>query len=214
MAREICDAEEQVTQLVFDSVPIGCPHGVAQLLQLLGDLVEHPAGIRPVESASRGTALKLHGPREGRQRDGDAVHHAASAFGPFGRLHLLPLPRLLRRVHFVCVAEYVRVAPNHLAGNRVDDVLEAELTGFASHLRVEHDLEEQIAELVHEVGEILPLDRVRDLVGLLDRVRGDGAKRLHAIPRAAALGIAQAGHDADQVFDPAHEQVRKRDCRT
>ena len=47
--------------------------------------------------------------------------------------------------------------------------------------------------------------RVGDLVGLLDRVRSDRAKRLDAIPRTTAFGIAQPCHDADELFDGVHE---------
>ena len=42
------------------------------------------------------------------------------------------------------------------------------------HARVIDDLQQEIAELVLEVGEIAALDGVGDLVGFLDRVGRDG----------------------------------------
>ncbi len=45
-------------------------------------------------------------------------------------------------------------------------------------------LEEQVAELVDQLGGIAGVGRVRDLVGLFDRVRDDRPRRLLAIPGA------------------------------
>ena len=132
---------------------IACTNRVPQLSQLFGDLVEYLIGIRPVESTPRGSTLKFHGTGQGRQRNGDVVQQAAlaSAPGPLSRLHLLPLLRLLLRISFLHVAENVRVTSNHLARDCVDDFLETELARFAGDLRVEHDLEEQVAELVPKI---------------------------------------------------------------
>ena len=50
----------------------------------------------------------------------------------------------------------------------------------------EVDLEEQVAELVEQLLGIARAGGVGDLVGLLDRVRHDRARRLLAIPGAVA----------------------------
>ena len=50
---------------------------------------------------------------------------------------------------------------------------------------------------------VLALDRVGDLVGLLDRVGRDGGEGLLDVPGAAALGIAQPAHHREQPVDPA-----------
>ncbi len=47
------------------------------------------------------------------------------------------------------------------------------------------DLQQQIAELVAQIREIAALDRIGDLVGLLDRVGGDGRVGLLEVPGAA-----------------------------
>ena len=56
---------------------------------------------------------------------------------------------------------------------RVDDVVQREMAGFLGHLRVEHDLELQIAELVGERVHVVARDGVGDLIGFLDRVGRD-----------------------------------------
>jgi len=67
--------------------------------------------------------------------------------------------------------------------------------------RADGDLQQQIAELVAECRVIATIDGVGDFVGFLDRVRRDRVEILLAIPRAAAVGVAQRGHDAQQVVD-------------
>ena len=57
---------------------------------------------------------------------------------------------------------------------------------------MEHDLEQQVAEFVAQPRRLAALDRVGDLVGLLDRVRRDAGEILREVPRAAALRVAQA----------------------
>ena len=69
------------------------------------------------------------------------------------------------------------------------------------HARVIDDLQQEIAELVLELREIAALDRIRDLVGFLDRVGRDRAEVLLEVPRAAGARRAQRGHDLDQAGD-------------
>ena len=47
----------------------------------------------------------------------------------------------------------------------------------------------------------IPLDRIHNLVGLLQGVGRDATEVLFLVPRAAALGIAQARHDVEQGLD-------------
>jgi hypothetical protein len=89
------------------------------------------------------------------------------------------------------VAEDVRVAALQLVANALEHVVEREMAGFLGHLRVEHDLELEIAELVGERVHVVAGDRVGDLIGFLDRVGRDRREGLHAVPFAAADRIAQ-----------------------
>jgi len=64
--------------------------------------------------------------------------------------------------------------------------LEVALAPLREQQREEVDLEKEVAELVEELGVIALLSRVRDLVGLLDRVGNDRADRLLAVPGTIA----------------------------
>ncbi len=58
-------------------------------------------------------------------------------------------------------------------------------------------------EFVAQVVHIMTLDRVCDFVGLFDRVRPDRIERLHHVPGAACLRIAERGHDVEQALNVA-----------
>ncbi len=75
------------------------------------------------------------------------------------------------------------------------------MTGFFSHARVEHDLEQQIAKFSAQFVHVVAIDRVGDLIGFFDRVRRDRAEILREIPIAAVRRVAQAGHDPEEAVD-------------
>ena len=85
--------------------------------------------------------------------------------------------------------------PQHLVADGPRDVGERKLAGLLRHARVKHDLEQQVAELVLEVRQVVALDGVGDFVSLLDRVWRDRRERLLEVPGATALPMAQRGHD-------------------
>src|SRR5439155_26801913 len=75
--------------------------------------------------------------------------------------------------------------PNDLRANRLLDVGEVEHAGLGGQLGVEDDLEEEVAELAGE-GRARPgLERVVDLVCLLEEMATERGVRLLAVPRAA-----------------------------
>ena len=92
------------------------------------------------------------------------------------------------------VPEHVRVPARHFRAEALDDVLHREFTRLCTQLTVEHDLEQQVAELLHEVVARAFIDRFQHLVGLLDEVGLQGGPRLLAIPRATPLA-SEAGHE-------------------
>ena len=95
------------------------------------------------------------------------------------------------------------MAADQLFGDRLDHVAEIERALLLRHAGVEHDLEQQVAQLVAQVGEIAAGDGVGDLVGFLERVGRDGREILLQVPRAAGAGRAQRRHDLDQPADVA-----------
>lgn len=118
--------------------------------------------------------------------------------GTLGTLDRFPV-----RVHVVGAVdlhlrEHVRVAALHLVADRTGHVGKAERTLLTGHLRMEHNLQQQIAQLVLQVDQITAVDRVGYFVGFLDGVRRDAGKILLQVPGAAALRVAQPRHDAQQ----------------
>ena len=101
------------------------------------------------------------------------------------------------------VAEDVRVAADDLGGDRGLDVGQVEDAGLGGQLGVEDDLEQQVAELAGELGRGAGLERVVDLVGLLEQVLAERLVGLLAVPRAA-VRLAQP------VRDPGHGPRRSR----
>src|ERR1700761_7259086 len=110
---------------------------------------------------------------------------------------------MLRRDHAVFVGKHVGMTPDHLLRDRLDHVAEGEYALFLGHAGVEHDLQQEVAEFVAEIAEIIARDRVGDLIGLLDGVGRDARKILLEVPRAAGAGGAQLRHDVEQGLDIA-----------
>ena len=187
-----------------------------QLGHLLEHLVEHRGRLRPVEAHTRGPLLQLLGAQQGREGQRHTVQHAGRA--PFrqrpgvalGRLLRLPGPGLPRGraadIGFFA-SEDVGMAANHLLGDAARDRVEVEAAVFARHLRVEDDLEQQVAELVAERRPVVLTDRLGHLVGFLDGVRRNRLEALFEVPRAAARRIAQPGHHVEQLIDAGGQRA-------
>ena len=206
-ARDVDQHEQQVTELLG---ALGVVRGPAQLVGLLGDLVEHAVDRRPVVAEVGGPLLHLLAGGEGRHRRADPVERAldrgrrraASAVTGSGRvrrggcplvgLDPLPLAVDVRGGPRDRVAEHVRMAPDDLRGDRGLDVGQVEDAGLGRKLGVEDDLQPQVAELAGQLGRGTGLERVVDLVGLLEEVLAQRRVGLLAVPRAA-VGLRAAG---------------------
>jgi hypothetical protein len=68
-----------------------------------------------------------------------------------------------------------------------------------------HDLQQQVAELLAQRTQIVALDRVGNLVRLLDGVRGDRREGLLHVPGAAALRVTESRHYFEQILDRFHK---------
>ncbi len=84
------------------------------------------------------------------------------------------------------------------------------MAGFLGHPGVEHDLELQIAELVDQRVHVAAMDCVGDLIGFFDRVGRDRFERLHAVPFAAGVAVAQPLHDIVEAIQ-AHLALPRRE---
>ena len=206
--------EQQVADLVLQALPVVAGPGAgelgAHLLDLLVQLGDHRFMPGPVETGARRARLQLQRALPLRQPARDAGQRRVvllTGGGTFGTLDLFPVGGLLARIGEAGVGEHVRMPAHHLVGDRGDNVVEAEGALLGGHLRVEDDLQQQVAQFILQPVQVVAVDRVGDLVGLFDGVRGDCREILLQVPGAAVLRIAQAGHDRKQAVDGSCDVV-------
>src|SRR5207248_10600298 len=84
--------------------------------------------------------------------------------------HLLPLtdtaPTAIHTLSLhdaLPISEHVRVTPDQLGDDPLGHVVHVPIAGVGSHLRVEHDLQQEIAELLPQPVQVVSVDRVEDL---------------------------------------------------
>ena len=185
--------------------------GLLQLVRLLPHLRERPGRIEPVEPGRGGAALHLPRLQERRKRLGDVVEDPLAPF--LLALQLLPaaLDRAGRRQ--LGVAEDVRVPPHELGVDPSRDPGEVAGAALLEQEREEDRLEEEVSELVDELGVVAGHGRVGYLVRLLDRVRDDRPLRLRAVPGAVApqpLGeLLEIDERPLEPVPAAHEAIRR-----
>ncbi len=100
------------------------------------------------------------------------------------RLDPLPVHEHLVGARHLHVAEHVRVTPDQLLDDPLGDVVDVPCTVVGRELRVERDLEQDVAELLAQPLTVVGVDRVEDLVRLLQQVAGEGGVGLLPVPRA------------------------------
>ena len=113
---------------------------------------------------------------------------------PLAGLDPLPLAVHVRGGTRLGLAEHVGMAPDDLGRDRRPDVGHVEHALLGGELRVEDDLEEEIPELTGELRRGTALERVVDLVRLLEQVVAQRLVRLLPVPRTA-VGLPEAGGD-------------------
>ena len=101
------------------------------------------------------------------------------------------------------VPEHVRMAADQLLGDGLDHVAEIEGALLLRHAGVKHHLQQEIAQFVAQIVEIVTDDGVGDLVGFLERVGRDGREILLQVPRTTGAGRAQRRHDLEEPGDIA-----------
>ena len=90
------------------------------------------------------------------------------------------------------------MAPHQLFGDGLHDVAEVESVLLLRHAGMEDDLQQQIAELVAQIGEVVARDGVGHLIGLFERVRRNGREVLLEVPWTAGTRRPQRRHDLQE----------------
>ncbi len=211
MARDIRNGEEEIAELLACALRharirgfVRRLYGRLELVELFFRLVENGRHASPIEPNLGRTLLKLHRARQRGERKRYVAEAGAGVnAAPFGLLRILdPSPHVGgEELLALRVAEDVRMPPQHLPRDAVYDVGEVEPAFFRGHLRVIHDLEQEVSELFLQRLAIVARDRVGDLVSLFDRVRSDRGVALRDVPRAARILVAQPRHHREQVIE-------------
>ena len=212
---KIGDHEQEVANLSLDPLSVASVDLRLDFRQFLAHLHDHGLGVIPVEADFPSLGLKLdrlfqrsHAPwhrgqeapafvrRPGGSSLGGALRLLLRLNPPPGRLHLVGRP-------VAPLAKDMGMAADHLDADRLHHVREGEGALLLGHAGVEDHLQQQVAQLLPQIGKIAPLDRVGDFIGFLDGVGRDRAEILRQIPRAARAGRPERGHDLDQAGDVA-----------
>ena len=104
-------------------------------------------------------------------------------------------------------AEDVGMPPHHLLVHLAGDRVEIEMTGFGGHLRMEDDVEQEVAQLLAEIGEVVAIDGLEEFAHLLDETVAEAAMGLDPVPRTA-VGSAQSGGGGEKQVDAGHADHR------
>src|SRR5262249_43333216 len=152
--------------------------------ELLAGLRQRPGDVGPVVPDGGGAALHLAGMEKRRERAWNVVEDALAAL--LLRLDRLPaLSNTLSRAR-IGVAEDVRMTADEFLVDVSGHRLEVAVALLLEQQGEEVHLEQQVAELVKQLGARPVEGGVGHLIGLLDRVRDDRARRLLAVPGAIA----------------------------
>ena len=88
------------------------------------------------------------------------------------------------------------MAADHFGDHGFDHVIKCEASFLGCHLCMIDGLQQQIAQLVAEVGLVAALDRIGHLIGFLDCVGRYGREILLQVPGAARDWSPQRLHDS------------------
>ena len=143
-----------------------------------------------------------------------ATPSSTPAAAVLGLLQLVPADLLVGGVRHRGSAsslEDVRMPPDQLVGQLPCDVVDVEAAVRPRRLGgdpgVEEHLQQHVAELLADGGDVVRLHRLDQLVALLDEVAQQRGVGLLGVPGAAA-GRAQPIHHRDRVQQPGSRRVR------
>jgi len=176
-ARDVHGGEEDIAELVARRL-------LLQLAQLVGEVGERTGEVRVLEADRRRALLDLARIEQPRQPFRHVVEDAFASL-------LLALDALPVRANPVGgsrldVAEDVRMPAHELLVDATGHLRQVAGSSLLEQECEEVDLEEEVAQLVEQLLVVAGERGVRDLVGLLDRVRDDRRRSLLAIPGALA----------------------------
>ena len=177
-------------------------HSLPQLGSFFVQLIQRTVYGVPVEARLHGPGDDFLRPPQGRQGVGDSFHGVRrGGISLFLLLLRFPAFQRLRTVGGLGGAEHMGMAEHQLLRHAVYHVVRSEVLLFLLHHGVEHDLKQHVPQLFLHTGEIVPVNGVQRLVGLLQKIPADGLMGLLPVPRTAA-GRPEQVHDGEKILPP------------
>ena len=163
--------------------------------KLFIQLVEHLAGIFPIEAHGRGFGtdlLRFHQRREVARHRIQAAELGLAFVFLFVRFDFVPAALHVVGSFRRAVAENVRMPADQLLRDGVERIVDAKLAFFGRHLREEDGLQHQIAELFGQARPIALIDGVQDFVGFFEQIGLDGVESFVRDPKGSRRERAAA----------------------
>ena len=183
--------------------PVGVP-GMLEFLPLFLDLGHDTIHGGPVETGPCGPFGNTVGPHEGRQILGNRVQQrtGGGVHALFLFLDRMPVGADVIGRHVAALAEHVRMPPYHFLDIAGDDRPKVEGVFFLIHFNQKQHLENDVSQLFADRLHLAGGDGFGQLVDLLDKIVGQGRRRLFAVP-GAAFRRTQPADQGQDVFQAA-----------
>src|SRR5882757_852445 len=213
LARQVRGREQQIADFFEDLR--SCTARLARRGTNFGkffiDFVRTLARVLEIKTDARGALAELVGAHQRRQRIGHVLERRRICSAALAGLDVLPGGTLLGNAQGTVIAENMGMSAGELVANRSGHGLKIKPTRFAGDLRMEHHLEQQIAQFAFQLFHVAAFNGIGDLVGLFDGIGRDAGEGLLPIPRAA-VGRAQTRHDRKQFGDSRAHVFAVRVC--
>jgi hypothetical protein len=209
LAREHRRGEEQIPEFLAHALSISGVHGDPEFPEFLLDLAHHRLGVVPIKPDTGSFLPKPLGPHERGQPGRQSVQHAAPRLtlgGLFFLLYALPVAQHLVGIRRLLLAKDMGMATDHLLDDPAHHVpggKDAFLLGQAGE---EHDLQQDVPELLAQRFGVARIERLEGLVAFLEQITPQGAPILLAVPRTSpwAAKLVQDFNQFSETFMFVH----------
>ena len=193
-AGRIDDRKDEIAQFGFLALFRAVLQFGAEFAEFLGHLVPDILFLFPVEAHSAGLVLHPVGLDQGRESVRNAGKHGLVAV-LFLALELLPVLDHLARRLGLHVAIDVGVPIDQFVAKHVAHVGNVKVARFGADLRIEDDVQQQVAQFLGNVVHVVRQDGVGQFISFFDGIGAEGIEGLLAVPGAL---FAQVVHDVQE----------------
>src|SRR3989304_5700232 len=144
---DINEGEQEVSKFILHAPVVLCLECLLKFLHLLDHLGEDLICVLPIKTDPCRPRLQLMCPQEGRQVRGDPFEDGLPLFPLLYLFYRLPLSLDLVCVLCLLIAEYMRMATDHLLTAGRQYIFNVKLAFLLADLCMEQDLIQQVSQL-------------------------------------------------------------------